>query len=107
MSDSSPAQFATKDDYPKDTEKVASGEREDSIHDPSIGEGIDILGQQSIDPALNAKMHLVNNVRDSHKRLLPSIALGSSATNPAHLSVCSKECLQLGRNLLVPKEAIQ
>lgn len=29
----------------------------------SIGESDDILAQQDIDPALNAKMHLVNNVR--------------------------------------------
>jgi hypothetical protein len=62
MSDHSSPQFATKDDYPKDTEKIALGEREDSFHGPSIGEGVDILGQQSIDPALNAKMHIVNNV---------------------------------------------
>lgn len=61
--DSSPP-FAAKDNYPKDTEKVALDEPEDSVHGPSIGEGIDILGQQSIDPALNAKMHIVNNVSE-------------------------------------------
>ncbi len=53
-----------KHDYPKDSEKIALGEREESIHGPSIGEGIDILGQQSIDPALDAKMHIVNNVSE-------------------------------------------
>jgi hypothetical protein len=63
MSDYSNPQLAAKDDYPKDTEKVALDERDDSIQGPSIGEGVDILGQQSIDPALNAKMHIVNNVR--------------------------------------------
>lgn len=63
MSDYSNPQLAAKDDYPKDTEKVALGERDDSIHGLSIGEGVDILGQQSIDPALNAKMHIVNDVR--------------------------------------------
>ena len=84
MADSSPPQFAAKDDYPKDTEKAASGEREDSIHGPSIDEGIDILGQQSIDPALNAKMHLINNVRYSHKRLLFSAVLQRPGTNQVH-----------------------
>jgi hypothetical protein len=68
-SDNSTPQFAVKDGYPKDEEKVAL-EREDSIQDPSIGEGIDLLGQQIVDPALTAKMHIVNNVRKhSHKRL--------------------------------------
>jgi hypothetical protein len=62
MSDYSSPQHASKDGYPKDTKKVALGEPADSIHNLSVGEGVDILGQQSIDPALNAKMHIVNNV---------------------------------------------
>lgn len=33
----------------------------------SIGEGQDVLALQDIDPALNAKMHLVNNVRRTPK----------------------------------------
>lgn len=52
-------------------------ERKDLIKDPekidtydagrpislSLAEGEDVLGRQDLDPALNAKMHLVNNVR--------------------------------------------
>jgi TATA-binding protein-associated factor Taf7 len=30
----------------------------------SVGEGEDILAFQDLDPALNMKMHLVNNVRE-------------------------------------------
>lgn len=67
-SDYSTPQLAAKDGYPKDTEKVALGERDDSIQEPSIGEGVDILGLQALDRALNLKMHIVNNVRN-HKRL--------------------------------------
>ena len=63
MSDYSNPQLTAKNDYPKDTEKAALDERDDSIQGPSVGEGVDILGQQSIDPALNAKMHIVNDVR--------------------------------------------
>lgn len=49
--------------YSKDHEKVALGEHHvaDGLH--SIGKGEDILSMQDVDPALNAKMHLVNNVR--------------------------------------------
>ena len=64
MSHDSSPQFTTKGGHPEDTEKAALDEPADSIHGPSIGEGIDILGQQSIDPALNAKMHIVNNVSE-------------------------------------------
>jgi hypothetical protein len=63
-SDDSNPQLAAKDDYPKDNEKLALAEREDSIGGPSIDEGVDILGLQALDRALNLKMHIVNNVRD-------------------------------------------
>jgi hypothetical protein len=66
MSANSSPPLEPKNDYPKDSEKVALGERDASLEcpaSPSIGEGEDILGRQDIDPALNAKMHLVNNVR--------------------------------------------
>jgi hypothetical protein len=44
-------------------EKAAIGEP-DSVQDGySVGEGEDILALQDTDPALNAKMFLVNNVR--------------------------------------------
>jgi hypothetical protein len=44
-------------------EKMAVGEP-DAVQDGySVGEGEDILALQDIDPALNAKMFLVNNVR--------------------------------------------
>lgn len=33
-----------------------------SSENSSLREGIDILGQQDVDPALSQKMHLVNNV---------------------------------------------
>jgi len=52
-----------KDPYPKDSEKLAMGERDVSLDEPSIDKGIDILALQDIDPALDAKMHIVNNVR--------------------------------------------
>jgi hypothetical protein len=48
--------------YPKN-EKIA-GEEQDVVADEySVREGEDILALQDIDPALNAKMHLVNNVK--------------------------------------------
>ena len=48
--------------YPKN-EKTVIGEP-DTIQDGySVGERQDILALQDIDPALNAKMFLVNNVR--------------------------------------------
>ena len=51
-----------KNDHNKDTEKYAA---DTELRDSSLdyGKGEDILGQQDIDPALNAKMHIVNNVR--------------------------------------------
>jgi hypothetical protein len=53
-----------ENDYNKDTEKYAT---DNELSDTSLdyGKGEDILGQQDIDPALNAKMHIVNNVRDA------------------------------------------
>jgi hypothetical protein len=33
-----------------------------------VGSGEDILALQDVDPALNAKMHLVNNVRAQKRR---------------------------------------
>jgi hypothetical protein len=47
----------------KDNDKIALGQQDVSFENQSIGSGQDLLGQQDIDPALNAKMHLVNNVR--------------------------------------------
>lgn len=47
----------------KDTEKVALGESDVAPDNYSIRDGSDILALQDVDPALNAKMHLVNNVR--------------------------------------------
>lgn len=44
-------------------EKVALGEPDAALDQYSLGEGEDILALQDVDPALNAKMHLVNNVR--------------------------------------------
>lgn len=54
--------FHQRSDLSKDPEKYAA---DAEIKDSSIdyGKSEDILGQQDIDPALNAKMHIVNNVR--------------------------------------------
>lgn len=48
--------------YPKN-EKVAGVEPDIQLDDHSLGEGVDVLALQDVDPALNAKMHIVNNVR--------------------------------------------
>jgi hypothetical protein len=48
--------------YPKN-EKTAIGEPDPVQDGYSVGEGEDILALQDTDPALNAKMFLVNNVR--------------------------------------------
>lgn len=37
--------------------------------DGSVHKGEDILAMQDLDPALNAKMHLVNNVRHTESTL--------------------------------------
>lgn len=51
----------------KDNEKAVSGEPDVVLDQYSVAEGSDILALQDVDPALNAKMHLVNNVRLCHK----------------------------------------
>lgn len=39
------------------------GAEPELVHDGySVSESSDILGRQDVDPALNAKMHIVNNV---------------------------------------------
>lgn len=48
--------------YAKAPEKTAVGEPDVPAEGFSIHEGSDILALQGVDPALNAKMHLVNNV---------------------------------------------
>jgi hypothetical protein len=48
--------------YPKN-EKIAGEEPEVVADGYPVREGEDILALQDIDPALNAKMHLVNNVK--------------------------------------------
>ena len=64
---------------PKDNVKTALGEEDVSFENQSIGSGQDLLGQQDIDPALNAKMHLVNNVRTpTSANFLPSPSATSS-----------------------------
>ena len=55
---------STKKDLTKDTEKINTYDTGlTSFDSPSLAEGEDVLGRQDLDPALNAKMHLVNNVR--------------------------------------------
>jgi hypothetical protein len=63
----------------KDTEKVAPGEPDVVLDGYSVAEGKDILALQDVDPALDAKMHIVNNVRERepHKRLDPCSKLSS------------------------------
>ena len=66
MSATSSPVFASgneKTSYHKDDEKVALGEQDVTYEAASIDKGEDILSLNDIDPALNAKMHLVNNVR--------------------------------------------
>ena len=36
-----------------------------SMDETVLAEGVDILALQGIDPALDAKMHIVNNVRNT------------------------------------------
>ena len=53
-----------KNDYPTaGEEKVAQGQPYVVPESASFGVAEDILGSQSVDPALDAKMHIVNNVR--------------------------------------------
>lgn len=44
------------------SEKVALGEPDIVLDGLSVGEGTDLLALQDVDPALNRKMHIVNNV---------------------------------------------
>jgi hypothetical protein len=48
--------------YSKSDEKAPLGEPDVVLDRVSVGEGTDILALQDVDPALNAKMHIVNNV---------------------------------------------
>jgi hypothetical protein len=43
-------------------EKAALGGSDIVLDDHFLGEGKDLLALQDVDPALNAKMHIVNNV---------------------------------------------
>lgn len=53
-----------KTEYTKDHEKVALGQQDVTFDTHSVDKGEDILSMQDVDPALNAKMHIVNNVRE-------------------------------------------
>src|SRR4051794_21147578 len=50
-------------DYSKGEKKVALGEPYAVPDAASYGTAEDLLGSQGVDPALDAKMHIVNNVR--------------------------------------------
>lgn len=50
-------------DYSKGEKKVALGEPYVVPDSASYGVAVDLLGSQGVDPALDAKMHIVNNVR--------------------------------------------
>jgi len=63
MSRKSSPPLAGNDGYPKGNEKFALGEPDVLVELLSVGEGEDVLALQDVDPALNAKMHIVNNVR--------------------------------------------
>jgi len=54
--------------FPKGDEKTVLGEPDVSYDHESVGSGEDILALQDVDRALNAKMHLVNNVRAQKRR---------------------------------------
>jgi hypothetical protein len=62
MATNSPIVSSDEKGRGKDPEKVAVDDQRSSLDQPSILSGEDILGKQDIDLALNAKMHLVNNV---------------------------------------------
>ncbi|KAG4411448.1 hypothetical protein IFR04_015418 [Cadophora malorum] len=55
---------STKNDYPTGEDKVALGQPHVVAESASFGVAEDILGSQSVDPALDAKMHIVNNAID-------------------------------------------
>jgi hypothetical protein len=71
MSDiENPVGEGSKEYYSKGDEKTQVGDVPPEA--VSIREGSDILSLQDIDPALNAKMHIVNNVRIPEAPLLQS-----------------------------------
>jgi hypothetical protein len=79
MSEKSSPAFATGNDYPQDSEKVM-GEEPKEVREGSLYEkGLDVLGLQDVDPALNAKMHIVNNVS----------RISAALDTPDHLSTIS------------------
>jgi len=59
---------STKNDYPTGEDKSALGQPHVVAESASFGVADDILGSQSVDPALDAKMHIVNNVRCPRRR---------------------------------------
>lgn len=59
---SHPASNKDKNDYSKG-DKVALGDPYVIPDSVSYGEGQDVLAGEDVDPALTAKMHIVNNVR--------------------------------------------
>lgn len=68
MSDQASPPLATSNKLEKSDSKSKDAEKTESPQnsmdeDVHIAEGQDILALQGVDPALNAKMYLVNNVR--------------------------------------------
>lgn len=61
--DSAVTTGAEKNIYSKDDEKHALDEPHVVLDGVSLGSGQDLLGTQNVDSALDAKMHIVNNVR--------------------------------------------
>ena len=83
--------MAGSEDEEKHASTIPAADLDDAASaDLSLGKG-EIFSLQSIDPALNAKMHLVNNVRvarstcrvsiDSSARLLMKLAGLATTTN--------------------------
>ncbi len=58
-----------KDGYPKDAEKLAVNDVPHQDTTLEVGSSEDVLALQDVDPALNAKMHIVNNVKSSFHML--------------------------------------
>lgn len=59
-------------EYGKENEKTQVGTNDFPPDNVSVKEGSDILALQDTDPALNAKMHIVNNVGTQSAHSLPS-----------------------------------
>jgi hypothetical protein len=57
-------------EYKKDSEKMGADipMDHDALEHHSIAEGQDLLGKESLDPALKAKMHIVNNVSEHFQK---------------------------------------